>query len=245
MAIQTERDLNCLVTFDDRYLVRKYDVVGENVTKFVLNSSTPTDDTTGDPSQWVATVTEAGTGNSTVLNSVTAGELLTITTAANEYDGVSYQAKGESFKLDSTRKMYFGCKIKASDVTQSDILIGLAETDTTLIATSSAHAIAVTGDGVFFSSLDASTTLAAKTYASGSEVSTANYATALADDTAVMVEIFWDRETVKFYVDNNLVTSTSAVSAITGDMTLSIAYAAGEAVAKTATIYQLKCFQWD
>ena len=78
----------------------------------------------------------------------------------------------------------------------------------------------------------------------GAAISTANYDTALSTD-AVWLEIEWDRETLRFYVDNNLVTSVVPDAALTEDMTISFNYRAGEALAKTGVIHQLRCFQWN
>jgi hypothetical protein len=219
---------------------RWYDIF--NGVKFDLTPGFPTDDTTGDPSQFVSTVVEVGTGTSTVVNAVSSGSTMLVTTAANEYDGVNLQLKGESFKLTAAKPLYFGCKLKVSDATQSDLFIGLAETDTTLMATSTAHAIALGGDGAFFSKLDASTTLAAKMYLDGAETATANYATALADDTFVIFEIYFDGSTVFYYIDGTLVQQIAA-SLGDGEMTPSLNFRAGAAAAKTLEIAWLKCFQ--
>jgi hypothetical protein len=219
---------------------RWYDIY--NGVKFDLGTGFPTDDTTGDPSQFTMTVTEAGTGNTTAVNAASSGSSMLITTAANEYDGINLQLKGESFKLTSSKPLYFGCKFKVSDATQSDIFIGLAETDTTLMATSSAHAIALGGDGAFFSKLDASTTIAGKMYLNGSQTATANYATALVADTFMTVEIYWDGSTMYYYVDGTLIQQISG-SLGDGEMTPSVNFRAGAAAAKTMDIAWLRCFQ--
>lgn len=240
MSIKTEQDLNALVYFDDRYLQRIVDVIGADVTKFMLENSTPIG--AADPARFICTMTEAGVGTTEMVNSVTAGEKLTITTAANEYDGINAQAHGESFKLDTSKKLYFGCKISIDDATQSDFLVGIAETDTTLLNAAGSHAIALGGDGVFFSKLDGSTTIAAKMYKNGAETSSADYGTAMGTS-ATWYEIYWDRETVYFYVNNTLVTSTAA-SLADNDMMVSINFRNGSAAVRLADIHQLKCFQW-
>lgn len=217
---------------------RILDAWGDDVVKYKLEAGFPTDDTTGDPLGWTSTVVEAGTGNTTFVQSVTgSGDIAIITTAANEYDGGNYQLKGEPFSVTANKKLYFGAKIKVSDATQSDLFIGLAETDTTLMATSSAHAIALGGDGLFFSKLDAGTTIAAKSYIDGAETNTANVGTAL--DTAYhWYEIVYDGTNVKFYFDGSEVTCFTADFA-DGELTPSINFRAGEAVAKTLTISNL------
>jgi len=243
MAIKQETNQDNTIYFNDRFSRRYIDAIGNGITKYIEGPGVPTDDTTGDPTSYTLTVTEVGTGTSTVVNSTTEGQIFLVTTAANEYDGVNLQLKGEQFKLKSTNELYFGCKLQVSDATQSDLFIGLAETDTTLLATGTAHAIALGGDGVFISKLDGSTTLAGKVYLDGAETATANYGTALANNTDIYVDIYWNGETVQIYIDNTLVTS-SAASLPDGDLTISFNYRAGEAVAKTAIIKELKCIQW-
>jgi hypothetical protein len=241
MAIKQQAKNGAWIFFDDTKLVRWVDAIGPDVVKFELSQGFPTDDTTGDPTQFNYTVTEAGTGNTTAVNAVTAGDNMLITTAANEYDGANIQLKGEKFKLVSGKPLYFGCKLKISDATQSDLFVGIAETDTTLMATSSAHAIALGGDGVFFSKLDGVTTLIFKNYLDGAETGTASYGTAL--DTAYHVyEFYYDGESVKGYIDNTLV-GTFTASLGDGDMTPSINVRAGEAAAITSNIAWMRCIQ--
>lgn len=242
MSIKVKTMPGANVFYDDRYLDRVVDVVGTGVTKFVAHAGMPTDDTTGDPTQFTMTVTEAGAGDSTVVNSTNIDEIFLITTAANEYDGVNLQLKGTAFKLTSTNNFYFGCKMKISDATQSDLFIGLATVDTTLMATGSAHAIALGGDGLFFSKLDAVTTMYANTYLDGASTGSGAAGTIVAD-TFNFFEITWNGETVKFYVDNQLITS-SISSLPDSAMTVSFNFRAGAAAAKTANIAELKCFQW-
>lgn len=241
MAIKEQIKNDAKVFFDDTKIIRWVDAFGPDVVKFLLDGILPVDDTTGDPTQFSMTVTEAGAGDTTCVNAATAGDCLLVTTAANEYDGINLQAKGEKFKLETGKPLYFGCKLKVSDATQSDLFLGIAETDTTLMATSSAHAIALGGDGVFFSKLDASTTIAFKNYLDGAQTNTADYGTALDTDYHVY-EFYWNGESVKGYIDNVLV-GTFTASLGDGDMTPSINFRAGEAVAKTCTIAWMRIIQ--
>lgn len=234
-----------LKEFKQSFLMRSFnydyrilDAWGENIVKYKLEAGFPTDDTTGDPLGWTSTVVEAGTGTTTFAHAVTGtGDVALITTAANEYDGGNYQLQGEAFDVVTDKAFYFGARIKVSDATQSDLFIGLAETDTTLMNTSTSHAIALGGDGAFFVKLDASTTIAAKTYLDGAETNTANVSTAL-DTSYHWYEIVYENNTIKFYFDGALVSCFSA-SFPDGQMTPSINFRAGEAVAKTLTISNL------
>jgi hypothetical protein len=238
--MKTAKVNDSIVIEADTAFWRWYDIF--NGVKFDLGTGFPADDTTGDPSQFTMTVTEVGTGNTTAVNDTNSGSSMLITTAANEYDGINLQVKGESFKLTASKPLYFGCKFKVSDATQSDIFVGLAETDTTLMATATAHAIALGGDGAFFSKLDASTTLAGKMYLDGAQTATADYGTALIDDTYVTCEIYWNGSTLFYYIDGTMVNRIAA-SLGDGEMTPSINFRAGAAAAKTMSVAWLKCFQ--
>ncbi len=240
----TSKQVNSsLVFYDDTREYRWVDACGPDVVKFIEDLGTATDDTTGDPDRWVQTVTEAGAGDSTVVNAAAAGAALLLTTDAAEYDGINLQAKGEAFKLVAGKPLYFGAKFKVSDATQSDVLVGLAETHGDLVKTGAAHGIAAADvEGVFLWKVDGGTVLTAKTYKDAAETATANYATALADDTYITFEIYWDGTTVYFYIDGTLVTSVAA-SLPDGDLTPSINIRAGAAAAKTMTVAWVRCIQ--
>jgi hypothetical protein len=222
---------------------RWLDALGPNVTKFSVPAGMASDDTTGDQTRFVVTVTEAGAGgDSTIVNSATAGEALTLVTDNAEYDGLNVQLKGEAFKCDTAKPFYFGIKCAISDATQSDFLVGLCETLTALLNVAASHAIAAANvEGVFFFKADGGTTLTAKTYLDGAQTATANAASAM-DTSAHVYEIYWDGTTVYFYVDAVLVTSVAA-SLPDGDLTPSINFRAGAAAAKTMTVYWMKTIQ--
>ncbi|MCJ7484821.1 MAG: hypothetical protein MUQ25_01460, partial [Candidatus Aminicenantes bacterium] len=86
------------------------------------------------------------------LTTVAGGELL-ITTAGADDDGVSLQTTGEAFYLTENDPLYFGCKVKISEATEADLLIGVCITDTTLLGGMT--------DGIYFEKLDAGTGVSA------------------------------------------------------------------------------------
>lgn len=230
--------LDSYVVVDENNQWRYYDAFGD-VSKYVLRNGIATDDSTGDPSEFTLTPVEIGTGTSTIVNSLTANSKLLVTTAANEYDGVNFQLKGEAFAYN-TKKMYFGGKFTLSEKTNSDFLFGLAETDTTLMATSSAHAIAVSGSGVFFAKLDGSTDIIAYIYDGGSEVSSVTVGTATTSE--VQLECYYDGDYVYFYVDGSLIAQTN-VGLPSEALTLSYNYRAGDGNARTCEIADMKAIQ--
>jgi len=240
--IQTKSVNSALVYYDDRYTNRWIDALGENVRKYIPNSGPAADDTTLNLTEWTVTETDVGAGDTSVAASQTAGDLVLITTAQNEYDGVSMQVNGEAFELAAGRPCYFGIRCAASDATQSDLLVGLAEIDTTLTAASAAHAIGVGGDGAFFSKLDAVTAIYANVYNGGS--STAQVAVSTALDTGYHTyEIYFDGvATIYFYFDGVLVTSAASAN-VTAAFTPSVSFRAGAAAEKTLAISWVRCIQ--
>jgi len=238
--ITTKHVNNALVYYDDRYDNRWIDALGENVRKYLPTAGPPRDDTTLNLTEWTVTEVDVGAGDTSVTSSVTAGNWALVTTAQNENDGISsMQLNGETFEFAVGRPCYFGIRCAASDATQSDLLVGLAEIDTTLLA---AHAINVAGDGAFFSKLDAVTTINANAYNGGA--STAQVAVSTALDTGYHTyEIYFDGvATIYYYFDGTLVTSASS-SGITAAFTPSIGFLAGEAAAKTLEISWVRCIQ--
>ncbi len=239
--MKTAKINNAIVIEHDTLPTRWLDIFGE-AQKFDLGNGFPTDDTTGDPTQFVLTPIEVGTGSSIAVNSVTRGESMLITTADDDFDGINLQLKGEGFDLTASKPLYFGCKLKVSEATQSDLLIGLAETDTALMATATTHETDYgTSDLIGFLKLDAETTIATQAVLAGAVTATADYATALSTG-FVTFEMVWDGSTLSYYVDRNLVTSVNA-SLPDGDLTPTINFRTGSDAVVTCSIAWIRAFQ--
>jgi hypothetical protein len=228
--------------YDETTGLRIYDAVGD-VQKFVPLTPEPADDTTGDPTRFTMTVTEVGAGDTIAVNSVTAGNWLTITTAANEYDGINLQAKGEAFKLVAGKPLYFGAKIAISNATETDLLVGLMETNTALLAVAGAHAIGAANiEGAFFLKLDGGTVVTARTYENNAQTNSATWNTAL-DTNAHVYEITWDGVSqLGVYIDGGIVACFTGTLP-NGDLTPSINFRAGSAAARVAEVHWVRCFQ--
>jgi hypothetical protein len=233
---------NSIKFYDESTSLRIYDVAGD-VQSFKNLTPEPADDTTGDPSRFTMTVTEVGAGDTLAVNSVAAGSWLTITTAANEYDGINLQAKGEAFKLETGKPLYFGAKLAINDATQSDLLIGLMETNTALMAVETAHGIGAANiEGAFFVKLDGTTTVMAKTYEANVQTNSANWGTTLNTSTHIY-EIVWDGAgQLGFYVDGTIVACFTGTLP-NGDLTPSINFRAGAAAAKVCEVHWMRVFQ--
>jgi len=227
------------IFYDGDNQARWLDAIGLNVVKLELETGTPMDDTTGDPTRCVTTVVEAGAGDSLTTNSETAGEKLLITNAGNEYDGVCLTLRGEAFELASGKPAYFGIKMKVSNVA-CDFVVGLMETLTAYLEAAAHTVVAAAVDGVFFMHLTAGA-VAAYSYENNAQSATAVAATAT-DANYHIYEIYWDGAYVNFYYDGTLVTST-AVSLTTGALTPVVHFRNGGAAVRTANIAWMRAIQ--
>lgn len=224
--------------YDESKSYRIYDAVGY-VAKFLSNQTEPCDDTTGLPTRFVVTQV----GSNTIVNSATAGNYLTITTGGTEYNGVNAQVRGEEFKLSTGKPLYFGARLAINDATESDLLIGLAETNTVLLATSSAHGIGASNmEGAFFVKLDAVTAITARTYEANALTNSFAVGTAM-DTAAHTYEIVWDGVSqLSFYFDGVIV-GVCTGTLPNGDLTPSINVRAGSGAARTCEVSWLRVVQ--
>lgn len=220
--------------FYDTYLHRWLDAIGADVTKYILNTAAlPTDDTTGDPTEFTMTVVEAGAGNSTAVLS---DNTLLITCAAGENDGVSLQLKGEAFDLATNNLVYFGINFQVNDATQSDFLAGLCITDTTLLGGMT--------DGIYFECLDGSTDINFVLEKDSTETTSAAAVGTLADATDITLEFFFDGTYADCWVDGVLQTRLATTNLPNDEqLTVSLEYLTGEAVANTCTVNWMRAIQ--
>ena len=212
---------------------RWLDLIGDGIAWKSAPGVTPTNDFT-------VTVISDGAGTSTFVNAVTSGKYGLITNAAGDYDGVSAQLKGENFSLVSTNKVFIRSDFTVSEAIQNDFAFGLIETDTTIFAVDTAHALAVTGSGIFFYSLDASDDLFMCVYDGGAQVSSVK----VADMTTAEIELsfYWDGTTLSAMVDG-VVEATITEGIPDEALTLTIDYHNGEDVANTCIVGRTVAFQ--
>ena len=154
---------------------------------------------------------------------------------------MAVQINGEGFDFAANTKLYFGIRCAASEATETDFLVGLAELDTTLTDASGAHALGVGGDGAFFFKLDGSTVITAYGYNGGAEANSSALSSAM-DTGYHTYEIYFDGTTIYWYYDGTLITSATS-SGITAAMTPSISYRAGSGAARTLEVSWLRCIQ--
>jgi len=183
--------------------------------------------------------TVTATGTSPITASVVSGAVALITTENVDFAGDNIQALGTQFKLEAGKPCYFGAKLTVSDATQTDLLVGLCGTDTTLTAASSTHAIAVGASGVFFSKLDGVTTGYFKTISTATETNSLQAFTL--DTDPHTYEFYFDGVNLTAYVDG--VKIGGFIDYPTAFLTPSLAFRAGEAGAKTCTLHWMRAIK--
>jgi uncharacterized protein involved in tellurium resistance len=174
---------------------------------------------------WTVTETDAG-----ATQALTDGDggLLLITNTAADNDLVSLQKKGESFRFESGKALFFEARFKVSDATQSDVVIGLQITDTTPLDVT---------DGVFFIKADGAATVDFRVEKNNTATTASAIAT-MANDTFIRLGFYYDGSSAVQYFVNGTYTGSSVTTNLPDDedMTVTIAIQNGEAAAKTMTV---------
>jgi hypothetical protein len=215
--------------------MRLVDAVGSSVYKYELRPDI-LGATTTDPRGWTTTVVEAGSGTTEWDVNNTAGRVGTITCAANENDGGSYQLLGENIELTSDQDVYVGAKLKINDVDQTDLFFGLAVTDTALLGG--------VADAVYFESVDGSASISTVTEKDSTETQNDSAGT-LADDTDILLEFYFDgsSSSVYFFIDGSLVNTHTANIPDDEALRLTIEFLTGEATANTCDVQFMRVIQ--
>ncbi|MBE16552.1 MAG: hypothetical protein Unbinned6354contig1000_15 [Prokaryotic dsDNA virus sp.] len=172
------------------------------------------------------TVTEVGVATQALTNAD--GGVLLITNAAADDDSSFSQKVGESFKAESGKKMWFEARLKVSDATQSDWVVGLQITDTTPLDVT---------DGIYFQKDDGDTNIDFHVEKNNTATSSAAIGTN-ADDTYVRVSFYYNGvDEVVAFVDGVRKASV-AVTNLPDDEELTVSFGIqnGEAVAKTMSV---------
>jgi hypothetical protein len=236
MSTLTKTVNNAIVFYDSVYVHRWYDAIGPSVGKYLQEFLTiPSDETSGDATEWEYTQVEIGGANTTVITDVAGGGWL-ITCAGNEDDGPSMQlgaAAGESVLLDGNYPVYMCLKFAINDVDQTDILFGLSVTDTATLG-------GVT-DGLYLRSVDESALLTFVAEKDGVESIIGSQT--MVDGTTYTAEILYDGSTVYTYINGNELGSIAYASPNfpnDEEMRLTLEFLSGEAVANTLTVYEIR-----
>lgn len=223
------------LVFYDTYLHRWLDAVGPDVFKFILDTVfLPVDDTTGDPDGMTLTLVDTDTDGADAAGLVD-GTWQIVTNDA-ENDGSNIQVKGEAFDFASNNLVYFGIKLQVNDATQSDLLVGLCITDTTLLGGMT--------DGIYFECLDGSTDINFVLEKDSTETTSAAAVGTLADATDVVLEFFFDGTYVDCFVDGVEQTRLAVTNLPDNEqLTPSVHWLTGEAAAQTLTVKWMRAIQ--
>lgn len=178
---------------------------------------------------WTITTTEAGAGSATEAVGNLDGGVLVITNDAADDDADFLQWTKETFKFETGKRLYFAARVKVSDATQSDLVLGLQITDTTPLAVS---------DGVYFRKDDGDANLDF-VVTKDSTATTKTAVATLADDTWVKLAFYYDGSHPQFtvLVDDTPVSSVPLTNVPDDEeLTVSFGIQNGEAAAKVLSV---------
>jgi hypothetical protein len=146
------------------------------------------------------------------------------------------QVTGEAFDLASGNYTYFGIQFQASEATQSDFLVGLCITDTTLLGGMT--------DGIYFECLDASTDINFVLEKDSTETTSASAVGTFADATDVTLEFLFDGTNVDAWVNGTVQTRLATTNLPDNEqLTPSIHFLTGAASAETMSVKWLRAIQ--
>jgi hypothetical protein len=174
------------------------------------------------------TITETGSGTKALADAD--GGVLGILTGASSGDLESYNKVGESFLLASGKKAWFKSRLKVSEATLTDVVMGLQVTDTTPLDVT---------DGIYFLKATAGTSwsfIVRKDATTGS-LATASVATCVADTYMTLGWYYDGKASLEYYI-NDVKSGTVDPTNYFPDVELTIGFGVknGEAVAKTLSI---------
>ena len=232
MAGLSTKDFHGHVVFYDTELPHRWiDAYGPNVRKYELVGQYHPDSAT-------VTAVSAGVGTSAItgLDSTLRGGFV-FTSAQDEDDGIQMQALGEAFYFGVKCPAYFGCRLTLGDATESDVFVGFAIQDTTILA-------ACTDSIGFRKDDDAAAWAFSLNH--DSAATDAELADAVAS-TYNNLEFYYDGvTTVSYYVDRVLIgTVETTVANMPDDEHLApaLAFLTGDASANTMTVLWARWIQ--
>ncbi len=197
-----------------------------------LMSSHIDDFETGVLTPWTITTVEVA-GAAT---EVTGSSVLLVTNGTADNDSDQFQRADMLTNTIVGKDLYFQARVKVGTAAETELLIGLAVVDTTLI-------VSAPSDGFYFSTAATDADLLATTRASstGAGVSTS---TDLEDDTWVTLGILFSGTSLFYYVDNVLKsTQTTNIPAVGAALVPSFAVRNGTIGAKTLSVDYIAIFQ--
>lgn len=177
--------------------------------------------------EWTITTTEAGASSASEAITPGDGGVLLVTNDSADNDADFFQG-AETFRLAAGKKLFFKTRIRTSDATQSDIVIGLQITDTAPLDVT---------DGVFFLKPDDAATLNFLVEKDNTATTQAAVTT-LANDTWVDLGFYYDgKSTFGVFVNDVQVASVASTNMPDDeDLAVSFGIQNGAAAAKTLSV---------
>lgn len=173
------------------------------------------------------TVTEVGVATQALTDAD--GGVLLVTNAAADNDSSSSQKVGESFTLETGKKLFFKSRLAVSDATLSDVLVGLLITDTAPFDVT---------DGIFFLKSEGSAEVGFFAEKDSVQESAAGVVS-MEDATMIELSFLWDGVDRLYYgADGNVLGYIEPDASLPDDEVLTVSFAVrnGEAVAKTLSV---------
>lgn len=175
---------------------------------------------------WTITETEAGAGDASQVITDEANGVLLITNDAADNDLVSMQLVGESFLPAAGRDIWFKTKLKISDATDSDFLVGLVVTDTSPLTNA---------NGIYFIKPDDAAVVNFVTNASSTATTSSSVHTAVADTYVTLGFRVSGTGIVDYYV-NDVYGGRHTTNIPTTELKVTIHIQNGAAAAKTMSL---------
>ncbi|MFN9379188.1 MAG: hypothetical protein ACK6BQ_04325 [Bacteroidota bacterium] len=189
------------------------------------------------------TITNTGAATEALSSAHGPGGVLLLSNAAADNDLVTLQRPVEAFKFTSGKKVWFASRLKildaGSDVTQSDVFVGLIITDTTLEA-------GIT-DGVYFTKADGVAGTINFISTMNSTATTQSAVATFVHNTFIELGFYYDGGTaLEVYVNNAKVATVTVALGTTlvndEELTVTFGIQNGEAVSKVMAIdYHFAC----
>lgn len=185
---------------------------------------------TTDTNSWDIDVVQAGAGDASIaLTDLDGGAILITNDDANN-DRVFVYKKGESFKFESGKELWFKARYKVSSATDEDSIVGLVITGTDPIGT-------IPTDGVWFQQTDTSANLVLRVVKNSTATDTT--VTTLTADTFVTVGFYYNgKDQIQYFVNDVRLGVVTTLTNLPDDELLTVMFGCqnGSAAARTMTV---------
>lgn len=176
------------------------------------------------------TVTNTGTSPVAIIDAD--GGVLRITTGENENDGDFLEAQGESWTIESGKKLWLLGRFRLSSAAQSDFVFGLHSTSTT--PQSATHRF-------LFEKVDGSAAIYFNTDNNTVDADSSTVATAVDATWVELAAVYDGVSTIQLFANGVRVTSFTPSALPTTELALGFGYLSGAAGAQTCDVDYILC----